>query len=216
MVDAYEASTALSALARLPDPEKGLFAQSLDALFSGTYVLRSIETHAKLYRFITANYHLFETYLEFAGWGLKKDENLGVVTWEGPPRARLNLNKDESITLLILRILFEEKGTDLTLHGERTILQQEFQDKYRILAETSLKKTQLIGLLRRFQSLRLVRVMGDEGNPESVILLYPSIPFALEGIAIDELFKRIEQYRGAKGAEDDTETEPEPEPEEND
>ena len=118
------------------------------------------------------NFDLFEAYLELAGWGLKKDENLGIVSWEGPPKARLNLNKEESIVLLILRILFEEKGGNITLHGERTILQQEFQDKYRILTETSLKKTQLINLLKRFQGLRLIKSIGDEGNPETVILRY--------------------------------------------
>jgi len=202
MVDSHDGSAALSAIAALSDADKELFAQSLDALFSGAFVIRSIEAHERLYKFITANFRLFETYLGFAGWGLKKDEHLGVIAWDGPPRARLTLTKDESTALLIVRILFEEKGADLTLHGQRTILQQEFQDKYRILAEIPLKKTQCIGLLKRLQSLRLIKVLGDEGNPETVILLYPSIPFALEGIAVEELHSRIERYKGSGDSED--------------
>ncbi len=197
MADSGRTAAALSAVSRLSETDRELFGQCLDVLFTGTFVVRSIEAHGKLYRFLTANYPLFEGYFEPAGWGLKKDENLGVVSWQGPPKARMNLGKEESIALIILRILFEEKSGALTIHGERTILQQEFQDRYRIMAETPLKKTQLIGMLKRFQGLRLLKVIGEMGNPEAVILLYPSIPFALEGAAIDELHSKLDQYKSA-------------------
>ena len=39
---------------------------------------------------------------------------LGVVAFQGPPSARHSLSKDESLLLLILRLLFEEKAGDIS------------------------------------------------------------------------------------------------------
>jgi hypothetical protein len=199
----------LQKIAGLTDSERESFMSAMNTLFTGSFIVRSVESHASLYRFVSANFSLFEVYLSLAGWSLLRDDSLGVIAWHGPPSSRFQFNKEESISLLILRLLYEEKAASVTLHGERTILQQEFQDKYRILMESSLKKTRLVSILRRFQSLKLVKVLGEEGDPETVIVLYASLPFALGSVAIDDIYQRISQYKGPAEAQDEGESDDE-------
>jgi hypothetical protein len=180
-------------LERLTDAEKERLRISLNTLFTESFLVRAIEHHAASYRFVSSNYELVEKYLAVAGWGLKRDETLGVIAFQGPPSARHTLSRDESVLLLILRLLYEEKAGEISLHGGRTARQRDILEKYRVLADASWKKTRFIGMLRRFQVLRLIRVIGEESDPESTILLHPSIPFALDGMAVDEAAARVRE-----------------------
>ena len=180
-------------LDRLTDAEKERLRISLNTLFTESFLVRAIEHHAASYRFVTSNFELVEKYLAVAGWGLKRDETLGVIAFQGPPSARHTLSRDESVLLLILRLLFEEKSAEISLHGGRTVRQREILEKYRVLADASWKKTRFIAMLRRFQVLRLIRVIGEESDPESTVILYPSIPFALDGMAVDEAAASIRE-----------------------
>ena len=181
----------------LSDPEKDRLRIALNTLFTESFLIRGFEPHVASYRFVTANFELVEGYLAVAGWGLKRDELLGVVAFQGPPSARLSLSKDESLLLLILRLLFEEKAGEITLHGERTVRQQDIVEKYRAVAEATWKKTRYLSMLSRFQVLRLIRILGDEADPEATVVLYPSIPFALDGMAVDEIAARIQEATAA-------------------
>ncbi len=189
-------------LDRLTDAEKERLRISLNTLFTESFLLRGMEHHAASYRFVASNFELLERYLAVAGWGLRRDETLGVIAFRGPPSARHTLSKDESLLLLILRLLFEEKSGEISLHGERTVRQRDILEKYRVLADAAWKKTRFIAMLRRFQVLRLLRVVGEESDPEAVIILYPSIPFALDGMAVDEAAARVRE--AGQGSDEDT------------
>jgi hypothetical protein len=185
-------------LSRLTDPERDRLRIALNTLFTESFLVRSIEHHAASYRFVVSNFELVEKYLAVAGWGVRRDEILGVVAFQGPPSARFTLSKDETLLLLILRLLFEEKAGEIALHGERTVRQQDIREKFRVLTEGTWKKTRYLEMLRRFQVLRLIRVVGVESDPEATIILYPSIPFALDGMAVEEAAARIKETAGAE------------------
>jgi len=193
-------------LANLTDSERDQLRIALNLLFTESFLVRSIDHHRSSYRFVTGNFELVEEYLEVAGWGLRRDETLGVVAFQGPPSARHSLSKDETVLLLILRLLFEEKAGEISLHGERTARQQDIQEKYRVLAEATWKKTRYLAMLRKFQVLRLIRIVGADSDPEATIVLYPSIPFALDGMAVEEAAARIQDVAGS-GQEDQAEEE---------
>jgi len=193
-------------LANLTDSERDQLRIALNLLFTESFLVRSIDHHGSSYRFVTSNFELVEEYLEVAGWGLKRDETLGVVAFQGPPSARHSLSKDETVLLLILRLLFEEKAGEISLHGERTVRQQDIQEKYRVLAEATWKKTRYLTMLRKFQVLRLIRIVGADSDPEATVVLYPSIPFALDGMAVEEAAARVQDVAGS-GQEDQAEEE---------
>ena len=143
--------------------------------------------------------------LELAGWSLRKDEHLGVISFQGPASARLQFKKDESIFLLVLRLLYEEKAGELVIHGERTVRQEEVQDRLRTIADLSYKKTPFVSLLRRFQALRLIQVVGSEEDPEATVILFPSIPFVLDGVSLDDIAERIDSYNRGRDEPDEPE-----------
>jgi uncharacterized protein DUF4194 len=113
----------------------------------------------------------------------------------GAPSARLNLNLDETLSILVFRLLYEEKRNDISLHEHATVHLQDFQEMHKIITDRPLKKTRLREIIRRFQSLKLIKNNGDDINPESLIILYPSLAFALDGQSIDDIYSRIESLK---------------------
>jgi hypothetical protein len=192
---------------KLSESDRESFRIALHLLLTESFLIRSLESHSRAYRFAAANTEIIDAYLELAGWSLRKDEHLGVISFQGPPSARLQLKKDESIFLLVLRLLYEEKAGELVIHGERTVRQEEVQDRLRTIADLSYKKTPFVSLLRRFQALRLIQVVGSEEDPEATVILFPSIPFVLDGVSLDDIAERIDSYnRGRDEAEEDDES----------
>lgn len=189
----------------MTEGEKEKFQRCATILLTESFLIRSLEQHAKPYRYGIQNFNHLEEYFAMAGWKLKKDEILGIIALEGPPAARVSLNLEETLSLLIIRLFYEEKAREVTLHDERTILQQDFVERYRAMTERPLHKTSLTFILRKLQSMRLIRVLGDESDPETTIVLYPSIPFALEAISIDEVHQRIELFNKKTGEEPEEE-----------
>ena len=185
--------------ARLSDAERDQFRIAMNLLFTEGFLVRAVEQHERAYRFVLSNLDLCESYLEYAGWGLRRDESLGVVAFQGPASARLRLRKDESVVALILRLLYEEKAGEIELHGERTVRRHEIQDRYRALTRTSIRKTPFLAILRRLQSLRLIRLVGDDNDPDATVLLYPSLAFALDAGSIEELEARLADYAETGG-----------------
>jgi hypothetical protein len=182
---------------KLSDPDRELFRIALNTLLTESFLLRSLDGHARAYQFAAANTEILDAYLELAGWGLRKDEHLGVISFDGPASARLQLKKDESILLLVLRLLYEEKSGEIAIHGERTVRQQEIQDRLKTVADLSYRKTPFLALLRRFQALRLINIRGPEDDPETTVILFPSIPFVLDGVSVEEIAERIQTYRSS-------------------
>jgi hypothetical protein len=197
----------LLALGRLSDADRDQFRIAVNLLFTEGFLVRAVEQHARAYRFVLAHLDVVEGYLEYAGWALRRDESLGVIAFVGPPSARLRLRKEDSIVVLILRVLYEEKSGEIELHGERTVRRHEIQDRYRALTGSPLKKTPFLTMLRRFQALRLVRLVGDDGDPDATVVLYPSLPFALDAASIEELEDRLGEYVSAATPDADDEVE---------
>lgn len=186
-----------AALGKLSEAEAERLRSALNLLFTESFLIRSMEAHAASYRFVLANRDLVEGYLTYAGWGVRIDESLGVVAFTGPAGARLNLKKDESILAIVLRVLYEERAGEIALHGERTVRRSDIQERLKTLAATPFKKTRFIALLRRFQSLRLIRLIGEESDPDATVVLYPTLAFALDSAGMEELAARLAVLTGS-------------------
>lgn len=191
---------------RLSDSDRDQFRIAMGLLFTEGFLVRGIEHHERPYRFVLANRPLFDRYLDAAGWELRVDEALGVVAFVGPPSARLRLRKEESMIALILRLLYEEKAGEIALHGGRTARRHEIQDRYRALAGSTLRKTPFLAILRRLSSLRLIRLLGEESDPDAAVLLYPSLAFAIDARSIEALEARVAEYRSADSTAGDAGT----------
>jgi hypothetical protein len=182
---------ALDGVLRLNAGDRDVFAKVVRVLLSEVFLLRSVDSEEQLYSFALRNFAALEEWFAFVGLNLLKDEGLGIVTYRGEAGRRTNLNLDETLGLLVLLVVYNEKRNELSLRSEVTVQQVEFQDRFRVLTERPVSKTRFVNMLRRLQSLKFIRILGEADDPGSLLVLYPSIPYVLEGRGIEELFAAI-------------------------
>ena len=120
---------------------------------------------------------------------------------------RLNLKLYESVILLILRILYDEKKRELSVSDEVIVNLGDIQDKYLSLQirEKMIDKTTMrnaLCMLRRFQIIETLD--RDLGNEESRILIYDSILMAVRIDDIRKAYEKLEIYRKGKQTDEET------------
>ncbi|MDZ7794526.1 MAG: DUF4194 domain-containing protein [Spirochaetia bacterium] len=182
---------ALEGVLRLNAGDREMFAKVVRVLLSEVFLLRSVDAEEQLYSFALRNFAAVEEWFSFVGLSLLKDEGLGLITYRGEAGRRTNLNLEETLGLLVLLVIYNEKRNELSLRSEVTLQQVEFQDRFRVLTERPVSKTRFITMLRRLQSLKFISILGEAEDPGSLLVLYPSIPFVLEGRDIEELFDTL-------------------------
>jgi hypothetical protein len=182
---------ALEGVLRLNAGDRETFAKVVRVLLSEVFLLRSVDAEEQLYSFALRNFAAVEEWFAFVGLSLLKDEGLGVITYRGEAGRRTNLNLEETLGLLVLLVMYNEKRNELSLRSEVTLQQVEFQDRFKVLTERPVSKTRFVNMLRRLQSLKFIRVLGEADDPGSLLVLYPSIPYVLEGRDIEELFDTL-------------------------
>ena len=113
----------------------------------------------------------------------------------------------DSIILLILRILYDEKKRELSASDEVIVNLGDIQDKYlslkirdKMIDRTTMRNA--LGLFRRFQ---LVETLDkDFTQEESRILIYDSILMAVRVEDIRRVHEKLEGYRKGKGTNEET------------
>lgn len=194
--------------------ERDTLARALQELITRTYLVRSVDKDKGLYRFVLKHFAAVEAWMALAGWHLKKDETLGVIACGSGPGERTSLNLEETLSLLILRLFYEEKLDEVSLARESVVNLYEFQERYRALSGRMIPRTRLTALLRRFKSLKLVDFRGDVTDSDALLILQPTLPFVLDGEGVEEVHNRIESLK--LGSADDDSGDEEPAEEDND
>lgn len=200
----------LSLIADLTDTETDLFRQSAHTLLSRSFIIRGAEKDDDLWDFSIRNIRLLEAWFACAGVSLKRDESLGVIALRPGAGMRLHLGKEETCALLVLRLLFEEKRTELSLSRFPSIRVFDFLQRYRAVTSLDLKKTRFVEILRSFARHRLAQIDGDPADPESAILILPSVAMSLDQAGIDEIIAGLDVGEGesdeASGTDESIET----------
>lgn len=183
--------TEIGRIGELPDDEFDLFRSSVQMLLSRTFILRGIEKEERLYDFTIRNITLIDAWFACADAVIKRDESLGVIAWRGGHETRARLGREETCALLVLRLLYEEKRTEITLTRFPSVTVFDFMQKYRAIVEADLKKTRLVDILRRLSAHKLIGIPSDLAGPDSILALYPSLALTLDRDAIDEILASI-------------------------
>lgn len=184
------------------------FKRICNRLLGSCFLCRDNVSTKSDYYFVLKYREKFSEYLGILGYRLDiNDEDYGVVQLVNMQNYnRLNLKLYESIILLILRILFDEKKRELSASDEVIVNLGDIHDRYlslkirdKMLDKTTLRNA--LSLFRRFQLIEpLDRDLGDE---ESRILIYDSIQMAVRVEDIRQAYDKLEIYR--KGTRNDEE-----------
>ena len=145
-------------------------------------------------------------YFQVIGWEFRVDERYEIVWLLSTGMAhRRALTMEESIWLLVLRLIYEEKRTGLSLSTFPMATLAEIHAKYLALHLPELKKTALQRLTQLSKQYRLADVLDRELSEEARIRLFHTLALAVDGEELSDLHKRLEIYRQRK-EDDDEET----------
>ena len=190
--------------------DKDEFARICNRLLSNCFVCKRNEATRGEYYFIMKYRDKFTQYLSILGYRLEINEEYGVVQLTNPQNYnRYNLKLFESIILLILRILYDEKKRELSMSDEVIVNMGDIHEKFlslkirdKMMDKTTLRNA--ISTMRRFQ---LVEVLDRELSQEDArLIIYDSILMAVRVEDIKLAYEKIENYR--KGTKQNEETDP--------
>lgn len=187
--------------------DKDEFKRICNRLLSVCFLCRSNSTSKGDYYFVMKHKEKFTQYLEVLGYRLEINEEYGVIQLTNPQNYnRLNLKLYESVILLILRILFDEKKRELSESDEVIINLGDIHDKFLSLKirDKMIDKTTLRNVLSLFRRMQIIETLDkDLGDEESRILIFDSILMAVRVEDIKMAYDKLEQYR--KGEKNDEE-----------
>ncbi len=172
------------------------------------------------YFFIMQHKKEFNDFFELLNYEVLYDEIqcvIGLKNLQGT--GRIQLNKIESILLLILRVLFLQKKNDLNQQSDDIVVtMQEINDKYATLDvknKPNLDKITEINFVRLFKRFNLIDNLDrDVNQSDARIVIYPSILMAVPVENVTSYYEKMEsrlaQYKGdvVNGTESDDEEVP--------
>ncbi len=182
---------------QLTEKEKQQFSETVNLLLGKTYLVYEREEDRPHYRFVEKHFDLFTTYLEMARWSLHMQKQYSIIQlYNMDERSRRNFNLQETIFLIILRLLYDEKRRDLRLTQQVLVTGQEIQEKYMALQIRrrlpTKEDTQFI--LKLFSSFSLLDLKkGHWREPEAVYQLYPSLLLAVNPGDLETLVEWLQE-----------------------
>lgn len=184
---------------KLSQKDRENFKRICNRLLSVCFICRKNEATKSDYYFILKYRDEIQSCLEVLGYRLEINEEYGVAQLVNPQNYnRLQLKLFESIILLILRILMDEKKRELSLSGDIIIEVGEIQEKFMALniRDKIIDKTTLNNALKLFKRMNLLEPLDrDLTKEDSRILLYDSVLMAVRVEDIRRAYQKIEIYR---------------------
>ena len=111
----------------------------------------------------------------------------------------MQLRLNESLILLILRKMYYKKMNELSLNDNISMRIGELHEE--IMAtnrfDKRIGKKELGQIIRLYKRYNLIDMIGDVGDDDSVLILYPSILYAISITQIEEVERKIDAL--AKG-----------------
>lgn len=188
--------------------DKDEFTRICNRLLSNCLLCKKNEATRADYYFISKYKSEFTEYLAVLGYRLEINEEYGVVHLTNPQNYnRYNMKLFESIILLILRILYDEKKRELSISDEVIINMGDIHEKFMSLKirDKMIDKTTLRNAISTMKRFQLVETLDrDLSNEDARLIIYDSILMAVRVEDIKLAYEKLENYR--KGGKSDEET----------
>jgi hypothetical protein len=182
----------LGRISELNSDEFFLFRSALRTLLTKTFIIRGIQRDEQLYDFTIRNLPVFDAWFCCMDARLIRDESLGVIAFRGGNDTRFHLGKEETCALLVFRLLYEEKRTELSLSAFPTVTVFDFVQKYNAMVNDQLRKTRLVEILKRLQTHKLIEITSSEpSDMEGMLILYPSLAISVDRDSVNELIASL-------------------------
>lgn len=187
--------------------DKDEFQRICNRLLSHCFLCKGNVTNKSDYYFVLKFKNQFRQYLEVLGYRLEINEEYGVIQLTNPKNYnRVNLKLFESIILIILRILYDEKKRKLSMSNEVIVNLGDIQDKFLSLniRDKLVDKTTMRNILSLFKRFQIIETLDkDLTNEESRVLIFDSILMAVRVEDIKQAYEKLEIYRKGKQVDEE-------------
>ena len=149
--------------------DKDEFKRISNRLLSCCFICKGNQASRSEYYFVLKYREKFRDFLDVLGYRLEINEEYGVIQLTNPQNYNhLNLKLYESVILLILRILYDEKKRELSVSNEVIINLGDIQDKYLSLKirDKLIDKTTMRNALNLFKRFQLIETLDRDMRSE--------------------------------------------------
>ncbi len=169
------------------------FRDTANKLLQSTFLSRDKKDNRDSYYFLMSYKDIFDEFFQILGYEIILDVPTGSVMLSGSSASNaLKLKRDESIILLILRLLYHEKMKNTSLNENIVCQVADIHTKYDYLEiKRKLNKTDLVSALRLFKRYNLIEVTGDVTSSSCRLVILPTILMAIKSEDITEVFNTI-------------------------
>ncbi len=197
---------------KLSTKELEQFSRVCNKLLGETFLCRSVYHSEKGrinnpdYYFLSGHMELISDYLSLCNWKLYHESHYGYFYIENHLEAnRMQLNKEETAILLILRLCYEEK--ELGLENDILLTVEELLEKlineFHIIKRPSFQRIQSCLQLYRNHNI-IQKIAGSLGKPDGVFAIMPCILTVVSSDRVAELVKSLEKETNDEEDDEDS------------
>lgn len=195
MLDSYE---------RLTNVQKATFKDIANKLLASTFLARDKKDNKDNYYFVVSYKEVFDEFFAILGYEVKLDQGVGSIMLKSDQNTGfLKLSRDETIILLILRILYHERLKETSLNENVVITVLDIHEKYNFLEiKKRINKTDLVSALRLFRRFNLIETIGDITMSNTKVVIMPTILYAINTEEITEVYNTVSRIVSEAGDEE--------------
>lgn len=195
MMDSYE---------RLTNVQKATFKDIANKLLASTFLARDKKDNKDNYYFVVSYKEVFDEFFAILGYEVKLDQGVGSIMLKSDQNTGfLKLRRDETIILLILRILYHERLKETSLNENVVITVLDIHEKYNFLEiKKRINKTDLVSALRLFRRFNLIETIGDITMSNTKVVIMPTILYAINTEEITEVYNTVSRIVSEAGDEE--------------
>jgi hypothetical protein len=187
--------------------QRNMFSKTCLKLLSTGFIARDKRDNKDMYYFILSYKKYFDEYFEVMSYEIVLDRENGAIQLLNSENSNvLRLKKDETLILLILRILFHQHLADTSINDNVVIRIDELHQYYDSLElKRKINKTDLVKILRMYKKFNIIEPVGDITKSNSRIIIFPTILLAINTSVINDVYdliSRIEPKQGSDNIEE--------------
>jgi len=191
---------------KLTETEKEKFSRICNKILDKNFLIRQKESDKEDYFFVVGHLTLFQNYFMLMDYMVTQYEADQIVALSTEAnRNRTRLRRNDTIMLLVLRLLYQKKSKEATQLNQILVSVKDIQEE---LDRTSLfkgkiPKTELQTTMRMLKSYSLIDFQSSNLiNDDTRVEIYPSL---LRVVNIDDMTKLETQLSAYSNGGDDDE-----------